>query len=122
MDHSPTFHEVEAFVRDFARLGRKEVITPDTRLEADLGITGDDGGELLQKAAAHFGVQLADPVHGYRSTFGLGEHEFLFHDEGLDLLGIGVLIRRLRKQPEPRIRELTMGELHNAILRSKPDQ
>lgn len=114
-----TFEDVEAFVRDFAGLQRKRVITPDTRLENDLGITGDDGSELLEKAAAHFGVQLADPVHGYRPTFGLGENEYLFTSEGLDLIGIGELIRKLRKQPRPIIRDLSMQELHNAILRSK---
>ncbi len=119
MGHTPTFQDVEAFVRDFAALRRKQIITPDTRLETDLGVTGDDGDELLQKAAVHFGVQLAHPVLGYRRTFGLGENEYLFNSEGLDLLGIGDLIRRLRKQPLPIIRDLTMGELHNAILRSK---
>ena len=120
MNPPPTFQDVEAFVRDFAALRRNQVITPDTRLENDLGITGDDGDELLQKAATHFGVQLADPVHGYRPTFGLGENEYLFNSEGLDLLGIGELIRRLRKQPPEVIRDLTMEELHNAILRAPP--
>ncbi len=106
---------------DFAAR-RPKVITTDSRLEADFHITGDDGDEFLQKVAVHFGVNLADPVYGYRPTFGLEENEYLFHSEGLDLLGIGDLIRRYRKQPEPCYRDLTLGELHNAILRSERNQ
>lgn len=119
MNHPPTFQEVEIFVRDVA--GRRpKVVTPNSRLEADFGITGDDGDEFLQEASRHFGVQLAHPINGYRATFALGENEYLFHSEGDDLLGIGNLIRWLRKQPRPIYRDLTIGELHSAILHAMP--
>lgn len=123
MNTYPTFQDVEAFVRDFAGLRRKQVVTPDTRLEADLRITGDDGTELLEKASAHFGVQLADPVHGVRRTFGLAENEYLFHGEGLEIPGISALIRWVFNPPEtsePRYRDLTMKELHDALVRCAP--
>lgn len=118
MSQAPTFQEVETFVRHFAGLRQNHVVEPASRLEADLGITGDEGDDLLQGASRQFGVQLADPVLGYRSTFGLAHDEYLFHGEGLDLLGIGAIIRWIRKEPRPRVRDLTMAELHNAILRS----
>ncbi|MBX3665906.1 MAG: DUF1493 family protein [Burkholderiales bacterium] len=119
MSQPPTFQDVEAFVRTFAGLRQQQVVAPDTRLEADLGITGDDGDELLQEASRHFGVQLAHPVFGYRPAFCLAEDEHLFHGEGFDLLGIGTFVRWLRKKPRPRVRDLTVAELQNAILRLK---
>jgi hypothetical protein len=121
LHHTPTFHDVEVFVRDFTGVSSKKLITTDTRLEGDLGVTGDDGDELLEKASAHFGVQLAHPVHGYRQTFGLGVNECLFHSEGFDLFGIWALLGRLRNRPLPAIRDLTVGELYSAILRSLPN-
>ena len=119
MNSAPTFHEVELFVRDFAGLRPGTRLMPSTRLDADLGITGDDGDELLKAASKHFSVALADPVHGYRATFGLGQDEHLFHDEGLDLLGAGAFIRWLTGASRVRVRDVTVQALHEAILRSK---
>ncbi|MBS1940589.1 MAG: hypothetical protein JST38_06920 [Bacteroidetes bacterium] len=119
MNRHPTYQEVETFVRNFA--GRRpKVITPNSRLEADFGITGDDGDEFLEGASCHFNIRLAHPINGYRTTFNLGENEYLFHSEGDDLLGIGNLIQWLRKKPRPIYRDLTIGELHSAILRAMP--
>lgn len=118
MHQLPSFQDVELFVRDFAGLRRKHQIAPETRLEAHLGITGDDGDELLQRASKHFGVALAHPIHGYRDTFALADNEYLFHGEGLDLLGISALLGWLRNGERPRVRDLTMAELHGAIVRS----
>lgn len=120
MSQSPTFQDVEAFVRHFAGLRQKHMVEPQTRLEADLGIAGDDSDELLLEASRHFGVQLAHPIDGYRTTFGLAHDEYLFHAEGVDLLGIGTISRWICKEPRPRVRDLTVGELHDAILRSGP--
>jgi hypothetical protein len=119
MRQPPSLQDVELFVRDFARLRASYVLHPQTRLDADLGITGDDGDELLQRASKHFGVSLANPTHGYRETFSLAEDEFLFHGEGHDLLGISRLLQRLLKVPPQKVRDLTIAELHDAILRTK---
>lgn len=44
---TPSFEEFVAFIRDWAGISRKK-ITPETLFEDDLGITGDDGCELLE--------------------------------------------------------------------------
>lgn len=118
MHKSPSLQEVEHFVRDFAGLRNDKQVTPQTRLDADLGITGDDGDDLLKAAAEHFGARLSDPVNGYRTTFSLAEDECLFHAEGLDLIGIASLVRSLRSLPPPKVRDLTLAELHDAIVRT----
>ena len=118
MRQAPTIQDIELFVRDFAGLRTGREITPQSRLDADLGITGDDGDDLLRAAAEHFGAKLAHPVHGYRETFSLGENEYLFHAEGLDLIGVSGLLRWVLKQPLPKVRDLTLAELHDAILRT----
>ena len=119
MDETPSFDAVAAFVRQFAGLRQKHVVEPSTRCDADLGITGDDGDDLLKEASSYFRVQLAHPVEGYRKTLGLAADEYLFHSEGLDLLGVSAIIRWLQKESLPRVRDLTVGELHNAIVRAK---
>ena len=64
---------------------QSEAIVIETLFEDDLGITGDDGCELLEATETHFGVSLASPEEGYRCTFDLAPHEFLFHSEGFGL-------------------------------------
>ena len=116
---SPSFAEVEAFVRSFGAIPETQFIAPDTCIEEDLGITGDDGDELLRDAAKHFNVILLEQNTGYRDTFGLGPNEFLFHSEGVDFLGISTLIGWARSIPKPVVVDLTVGELHEAICRRR---
>jgi len=104
----PPFEEFAEFVRAFAGLSRKRSIVPSTRFEGDLGITGDDGCDLLRETETQFGVALSSKEHGYRLTFGLGPDEYLFHAEGLDLFG-------LSSGP---VREFTAGELYDAVCRA----
>jgi hypothetical protein len=118
MQQRPSFQEIELFVRDFAGLRPDQSVTPQTRLDADLGITGGDGDDLLEKAAEHFNARLQHPMHGYRETFLLAENEYLFGAEGLDHLGVTAFLRWVRNEPEPKVRDVTMGELHSAILRT----
>ncbi|MEO1403557.1 MAG: hypothetical protein AAFV72_20245 [Cyanobacteria bacterium J06635_1] len=115
----PSFDEVATFVKTFTHARRP--ITPDTRLEAHLGITGEDGIALIQAAEEHFQLPLASPEHGIRHTFRLGPNEYLFQPEDSDLLGLSSLMRRLRNEPPPVIRDLTVGELHQALLRAYAD-
>nr|WP_237449371.1 DUF1493 family protein [Pantoea sp. Taur] len=82
--------EVIEFVREFSG-DHKSVITEHTRQDADLGITGDDGVELLEDAEKKFGVSFVTEERSFQETFGLGDNEYLFNSEGLDLLGIGRL-------------------------------
>ncbi len=87
---------------------------PETRLDADLGITGDDGLDLIKAAETTFGVSLISDEHGVREAFGLAPDEFLFGTEEFDPIGwlIGPFINR----PQPIIRDLTVSELYQAIV------
>lgn len=111
----PTLSQLVDFVRDFTG-NRRASITAQTYLEEDLGITGDDGAELLEEVAQRFGIVLHTDEDGYRTTFSLGENEYLFHSEGFDPLCIGRLIGWLRNKPRPIIRDLTVGALHDALV------
>jgi acyl carrier protein len=107
-----SFEEVADFVRSWARLPKKIVITPDTRFEQDLGVTGDDGSELLEAATKHFRVKLASEDYGYRESFNLGPDEYLFHSEGW-----GMAFEVLSLFHTPTVREFRVGDLHEAINR-----
>jgi hypothetical protein len=114
----PTIEDVIAFVRQFQRVPDRVPIFASTRLDADLGITGLDGEDLLEEAATHFRVQLASPVDGYRTTFSLGPNEYLFGSEGVSFGLFGFLsrmIQDLREIPDPIVRDLTVAQLHDAI-------
>ncbi|MDD5359700.1 MAG: DUF1493 family protein [Sulfurovaceae bacterium] len=116
--NKPSFEEVVAFVRGFHSISPKQAITSDTLLEADLGITGDDGDDLLLAVSERFQVDLASPEKGISQTLELRPNEFLFGPEGFDPIGITVLIRWLKGEPRPIYRDLTIGELHDAIQKA----
>ena len=81
----PTFQDLVDFVRSWAQVSPEQAIEPDTEFERDLGITGDDGGYLLEGAEKHFAIQLSTKDDGYRKTFDLGKNEYLFNSEGFPL-------------------------------------
>jgi hypothetical protein len=110
---NPSLDEVIDFVREFTLTERE--ITAQTRIEEDLGVTGDDGADLLIAAEEHFRVALCDPEDGIRAVFGLGPNEYLFGPEGFDPIGLSVLVRWLRGEPKPVFRDLTVAELHEAL-------
>ena len=107
---------VIAFVREFSGIGPRRTVGPRTRLEADLGLTGDDGEGLLDAASHYFDADLASPEHGIAATLSLGPNETLFGSEGLDPLGIARLVRLFQNRPEPVVRDLTVAELHAALV------
>ena len=106
-------------MRNFTGYRGSRPITCETRLEADLGVTGDDGDDLLEEASRCFNAALASPQDGYRTTFGLRSNDYLFSDEGVDLLGVNALIRWFRGEPRPVVRDLTLGQLHDAIVKTR---
>jgi hypothetical protein len=77
-------------------------LTRESRIENDLGITGDDAEEYLQKFIDNFSVN----VEG----FDISKY---FDDEGFDPIGISLLIRRILKKPMMKKSEhqLTLGDL-----------
>jgi len=46
---APSLEQVAEFVRTFTGIGGAVAITSHTRLEADLGVTGEDGDECCRK-------------------------------------------------------------------------
>ncbi|KAA8999338.1 hypothetical protein FJU30_13440 [Affinibrenneria salicis] len=111
---SPSLSDVIDFTRKFTADYRSR-IDEHTYLEADLGVTGDDGVEFLEAIEQAFGIALHTKEEGYTATFDLKENEYLFESEGLDLLGLCRLAGWLRNIPTPVIRDLSIGQLHNAL-------
>jgi hypothetical protein len=111
----PTFDDVAEFVRRWARIPAKKPITSDTQFERDLGITGDDGGELLEAAEVQFKVNLRDGDNGYRTIFKLGPNEYLFNSEGFSIGSGGTDMITLFTNTNPSVRRFTVGELYDAI-------
>jgi hypothetical protein len=114
---TPSFEEFADFIREWAAIPKRKPIVPETLFEDDLGISGDDGCELLEATEKHFGVCLSSPEEGYRRTFDLAPHEFLFHSEGLgwDLCDI-ISLFRPSSMPTS-IRAFRVGDLFEAIKR-----
>ena len=110
---APSFDEVVALVRAFTGIGPRHAITPETWLEADLGVTGLDGAELLEQAEREFGVELVPEGSSLREVFDLSPNEYLFGPEGSDPLGVVSLLRwALGKPPLVVVRDLKVGELY----------
>jgi hypothetical protein len=57
-----TKNEVLIFVARFARLPTNRIF-PNSRVEADLGITGDDAWAFMEQFASRFGVSMTGFVH-----------------------------------------------------------
>lgn len=102
-----SFDEVADLVAQFSGADRPR-IAPSTRVESDLGITGGDGDELLQKRSARFGTDFSRPNH---------EGRFLFGSEGTAFPVQH--IRRLFGHSRPTVVPITVGDLHLAVVRGR---
>ncbi|CAD6559694.1 DUF1493 family protein [Paraburkholderia metrosideri] len=107
-----TWERLEAFTRE--ELGRPIFggpikLTPVSRLEKDLGVTGLDGIEFIDKWSDQFNVQINDfPYRRYFSA----EGQLLFSSL------IGLFSKRRRK---PELMPLTLGMLADAMRLGKWD-
>lgn len=81
-------------------------ISLNTRLEKDLGITGDDADEFM-----------LDFFTKYKIDYSTFEIESFFSSEGFDIFNIGGLIRKLsgKKTIKKNIYDITVGDLIRAI-------
>lgn len=86
-------------------------ITRETLIEKDLGITGDDGDELLIAIQDEYGINFCDETGSLQKTFNLKENEYLFHSEGTMRWILGAFF------PEENIKPLTVGELYDVIIK-----
>jgi len=100
----PSFEELVEMIREKCGFDPCKLIGPETQFERDLGVTGDDGDELLTEAEKRFGVIFT------RETFDLAPDEFLFGPEA----SLGDLISLFRNRRN-KIRSFSVGELHEAI-------
>ena len=92
-----------------ASYARTHKSLPRLNFERDLGITGDDGVDVVDRVAKYYEIQFT------AESFGLAPNEFLFNPEGVDL--IPASIRLLFRKPEPEVRSFKVGELFNAVQR-----
>jgi len=79
------FDDFAEFIREYWAVPARKEIAPETKFERDLGLTEDDGNDLLVATEKRFGVALSSDETGVRETFNLGPNEFLFHSEGVEL-------------------------------------
>src|SRR5258707_127028 len=112
-----TFDEFAVFVREYLSVSDRKPIRSETRFELDLGVTGDDGNDLLEATERRFGVLLCSEETGVRETFNLGPNEYLFHSEGIGPDGMAPSL--LFGPTTPIVREFTVGELFNALRNAR---
>ena len=110
-----SFETVATFVRNWHRLPARVAIHATTRFEADLGITGDDGVELVEVALEHFGIRLEpEGPASFRALFHLEPNEYLFNAEGF-----GPVWEVLSLFGASTVRSFTVGELYEALQRGQ---
>lgn len=110
-----SFDDFTQFIREYWSLSRKKVINPETQFERDLGLTGDDGDDLLEAVAKRYEIEFTS------ESFNLKPNEALFHDEASVLfLGPAAMQTLLSLDPlrsAREIRSFTVGELYDAVLK-----
>jgi hypothetical protein len=113
MARDVTFEEFAAWIRDYWHVSARKEIMAETEFERDLGLTGDDGDDLLEATEKRFDVRLGNEDTGVRETFNLQPNEYLFNSEGwgpppaeiVSLFSGGPAV----------VREFTVGELFQAV-------
>ena len=105
-----------SLIREFHAIPDKTEISEITLLEDDLGITGDDGCELLEEVEKTFNLSFTGKDGSLREFFDLEENQFLFHGEGVDLFGIFSFI--FGRETE-NVKPITVGDLLAGSLKAK---
>jgi hypothetical protein len=105
-----------SLIREFHCIPDKTEINETTLLEDDLGITGDDGCELLEEIEKAFSLSFTGKDGSLRKFFDLEENQFLFHGEGVDLFGIFSFI--FGKKPE-NVKPISVGDLLAGSIKAK---
>lgn len=93
-------------IRENQGLSGRDNITKTSLLEQDLGITGDDGTELLETIENTFDISFVGKDGSIREAFGLSQEQFLFHRDGMGLLGLG----------SENVKPITVEQLYLAML------
>jgi acyl carrier protein len=115
MNQEATIENLINVIRKHQGIPQKKEITVGTLLEKDLGITGDDGCELLEAIEQEFGVSFIGADGTIREIFGLQKDEYLFHSEGIAVFNF---LASLFGKDLERVKALTIGQLHEAVCRA----
>lgn len=110
----PSFEEFVEFVRSWAQLSKRKTITAGTTLEEDLGITGDDGVDLLQAVEQKYQLAFESEESSLRETFKLERNEYLFHSESAPTIFNQAIVTIFGGE-EARVRAFTVGSLYTAV-------
>jgi len=108
---APTFEQLADLIRKITGVSNKTIIDPSTQFEKDLGVTGDDGVELVEAVEKHFGIPLTNTKGQLCASIGLKPNEYLFHSEGWSVLPLWWFGWRQK----PTVRNFTVGELHSVL-------
>jgi len=89
MKQKPTLDDLISLIRTHQCISEQITINGSTLLEKDLGITGDDGSELLEEIENKYDISFSGENGTIQGAFELEEDEYLFHSEGegLDIIG-----------------------------------
>lgn len=115
MNPVATLDDLISLIRKHQGISPKKEITENTLVEDDLGITGDDGCELLEAIEKKFDISFAGPNSSLRDAFGLSEGQFLFHSEGMCLFW---LIASLVGRDPENVKAITVGDLFRAMSKA----
>lgn len=116
MSFEVTLENLIRVIRKSQGFSDTTVIMPTSLLEDDIGITGDDGCDLLNDVEKEFGISFTGQDRTIRGVFGMKEGEYLFHGEGIDLFGF---IRSLVGKDSENIKPITVAQLYEAICLAK---
>jgi acyl carrier protein len=115
-----TFDEFTEWLREYLGIPLRKAILPETQFDRDLGVTGDDGADLLQAAEKRFEVTFTDRDGNLRETFKLQPNEYLFHSEGW---GPSPTEITSWFSGSPTVtRKFTVGELFRAVQTTRTNQ
>jgi acyl carrier protein len=110
-----SFDEFASFIREWSSISHKKLITFETQFEFDLGITGDDGADLLEAVEKRFDISLITE-EGFREKFKLAPDEYLFHAEGgPSLFGRLFEVQTIFGNGSPTVKAFTVGELYVVV-------
>jgi hypothetical protein len=113
-----TFDEFAEWLREYWSVAARKAIVPETQFERDLGLTGDDGTDLIEAAEKRFEVRLGNEETGLRDTFDLQPNEYLFNSEGWGP-SPAEIISLFSGSPSNTVRSFTVGELFEVVRRTK---
>ncbi len=113
----PSFEQVVDFIREWTHVPYRKPITRETRFEDDLGVTGDDGIDLLKAIELEYDIHFEADDYSFRETFNLSSNEYLFHSEAAPTIFGQMEFTTIFGSGPETVRSPTVGELYVALQR-----